>query len=200
MRQPMKTIEVPNHIRGLIFDCDGTLVDSMPLHMKAWKHAITEAGLPWDYEFFFSKKGMEGRDILEEYGVHIAAALDADEICGVKQEYFLRHFTEIRPLEPVVSIALRYKGILPMAVASGGKLSNVQMELDSAKIGNIFTALVTADDDVAPKPSPDIFLEAARRLNVPPYLCQVFEDGDLGLEAAGKAGMLVTDVRPFLEK
>ena len=57
----MKTIEVPNHIRGLIFDCDGTLVDSMPLHMKAWKHAITEAGLPWDYEFFFSKKGMEGR-------------------------------------------------------------------------------------------------------------------------------------------
>jgi HAD superfamily hydrolase (TIGR01509 family) len=87
-----------------------------------------------------------------------------------------------------------------MAVASGGKLSNVQMELDSAKIGNIFTALVTADDDVAPKPSPDIFLEAARRLNVPPHLCQVFEDGDLGLEAAGKAGMLVTDVRPFLEK
>ncbi|MFZ1977273.1 MAG: HAD-IA family hydrolase [Bacteroidota bacterium] len=196
----MKTIEVPNYIRGLIFDCDGTLVDSMPLHMKAWEFAIKQAGWPWDYDFFFSKKGMEGRDILDEYGSQLGASLDSEKICNVKQEFFMRHFTEVRPLEPIVNVALRYAGVLPMAVASGGKRSNVQLELDSANIGNIFTALVTADDDVEPKPSPDIFLEAARRLNVPPNLCQVFEDGDLGLEAARKAGMLGTDIRPFLEQ
>jgi beta-phosphoglucomutase-like phosphatase (HAD superfamily) len=196
----MKTIEVPNYIRGLIFDCDGTLVDSMPLHMKAWEYAITQAGWPWDYDFFFSKKGMEGKDILDEYGSHIGVPLDKEKICNVKQEYFMRHFTEVQPLEPVVSLALRYAGVLPMAVASGGRLSNVQLELDSAGIGNIFAALVTADDDVLPKPSPEIFLEAARRLNIPPPLCQVFEDGDMGLRAAREAGMLGTDIRPFLEK
>ena len=196
----MKKIEVPNHIRGLIFDCDGTLVDSMPLHMKAWEYAITRAGWPWNYDFFFSKKGMEGRDILEEYGGQLGALLDSEKICNVKQEFFMQHFTEVRPLEPIVNVALRYAGVLPMAVASGGKRSNVQLELDLANIGNIFTALVTADDDVAPKPSPDIFLEAARRMKVSPHLCQVFEDGDLGLEAARKAGMLGTDIRPFLEK
>ena len=60
-------IEVPNHIEGLIFDCDGTLVDSMPLHMRAWEHAVTTAGAKWDYEFFFSKKGMPGKDIINLY-------------------------------------------------------------------------------------------------------------------------------------
>jgi HAD superfamily hydrolase (TIGR01509 family) len=61
-----------------------------------------------------------------------------------------------------------------------------------------FTAIITADDkDIQPKPSPEIFLEAARRIDVTPQFCQVFEDGDLGLEAARKAGMLATDIRVF---
>jgi HAD superfamily hydrolase (TIGR01509 family) len=194
----MATLEVPEYIRGLIFDCDGTLVDSMPLHMDAWAFAVTEAGWPWNYEFFFSRKGMEGKDILAAYSKHLGATVDMERITRAKQEYFLKHFAEVQPIVPVVKIVQRYAGILPMAVASGGKHSNVLMELDSAKITTLFTAIVTADDDVAPKPSPDIFLEAARRLNVAPHLCQVFEDGELGLDAAAKAGMLGTDVRPFL--
>ena len=63
----MKSIEVPSFIKGLIFDCDGTLVDSMPLHMKAWEFAVVQSGAVWDYEFFFSKKGMPGKDIIELY-------------------------------------------------------------------------------------------------------------------------------------
>jgi HAD superfamily hydrolase (TIGR01509 family) len=97
-----------------------------------------------------------------------------------------------------VDIVLHYKDILPMAVASGGTLENVEMQLQSLGIRTLFKAIVTADDNVRPKPAPDIFLEAAKLIGILPEYCQVFEDGDLGLEAAKKAGMVATDVRPFL--
>ena len=85
-----------------------------------------------------------------------------------------------------------------MAVASGSSMENVDIQLEALGLRSYFQAIVTADDNVRPKPAPDIFLEAAKRINIAPKYCQVFEDGDLGLEAAKKAGMLATDVRPFL--
>jgi beta-phosphoglucomutase-like phosphatase (HAD superfamily) len=93
------------------------------------------------------------------------------------------------------NVVLKYHDILPMAIASGGVRENVDLELDALNIKKYFQAVVTADDDIRPKPAPDIFLEAARRIGVAPEYCQVFEDGDLGLEAARIAGMLPTDVR-----
>jgi len=84
----MKIIEVPEYIRGLIFDCDGTLVDSMPLHMKAWEHAITQAGGKWDYGFIFSKKGMQGKDILASYNDSFGMNLDVEETARVKTRIF----------------------------------------------------------------------------------------------------------------
>jgi HAD superfamily hydrolase (TIGR01509 family) len=116
----------------------------------------------------------------------------------LKQNYFSTHRKDFQPIQPVVEIVLRYKDKLPMAVASGGTLENIELQLQSLGIRTLFQAVVTADDDVKPKPAPDIFLEAAKRIGIPPEYCQVFEDGDLGLEAAIKAGMMATDVRPFL--
>jgi HAD superfamily hydrolase (TIGR01509 family) len=192
----MKTIEVPEYIKGLIFDCDGTLVDSMPLHMKAWEHAITQSGGVWNYDFIFSKKGMQGRDILASYNKSYGTDLDLEYTTRVKQEYFFKHCVEIKPIDAVVEIVRRYASQLPMAVASGGSRENVMLSLQLAGITQYFAAIVTADDrDVLPKPSPEIFLEAAKRINVEPQLCQVFEDGDVGLVAARKAGMLATDIR-----
>ena len=194
----MKSIEVPSFIKGLIFDCDGTLVDSMPLHMKAWEFAVVQSGAVWDYEFFFSKKGMPGKDIIELYNQYFPKKLSFEDAVKVKQEYFSTHRKDFQPIQPVVDIVLRYKDILPMAVASGGTLENVEMQLQSLGIRTLFKAIVTADDNVRPKPAPDIFLEAAKLIGISPEYCQVFEDGDLGLEAAKKAGMVATDVRPFL--
>jgi haloacid dehalogenase superfamily, subfamily IA, variant 3 with third motif having DD or ED len=191
-------IEIPDHIKGLIFDCDGTLVDSMPLHMKAWEYALTQAGAVWDYDFFFSKKGMPGKDIIEMYNQYFPMKLLFDKVVKVKQNYFSIHRKDFQPIQPVVDIVLHYKDILPMAVASGGTLENVEIQLQSLGIRSFFKAIVTADDNVKPKPSPDIFLETAKRIDIPPKYCQVFEDGDLGLEAAKKAGMMATDVRTFL--
>jgi HAD superfamily hydrolase (TIGR01509 family) len=192
----MKTIEVPDSIKGLIFDCDGTLVDSMPLHMKAWEHAITQAGGVWDYDFIFSKKGMQGKDILALYNKSFGMNLDVENIARIKQQYFHKHCTEMKPIDSVVDVVRRYASRLPMVVASGGSRENVLLSLTLIGIRQYFTAIITADDDgVQPKPSPDIFLEAARRIHVPPQYCQVFEDGDIGLEAARKAGMIATDIR-----
>jgi HAD superfamily hydrolase (TIGR01509 family) len=193
----MRTIEVPGFVKGLIFDCDGTLVDSMPLHMRAWEHAITSMGESWNLEFFLSKKGMPEEKIVGLYNAEFGRAIDPSETVRTKHKFFRSHANEFRPIPHVVEIVQKYRGILPMAVASGGVRENVDLELDSLRIKDCFRVILTADDDVKPKPSPEIFLEAARRIGVEPGQCQVFEDGDLGLEAARVAGMLPTDIRQF---
>jgi HAD superfamily hydrolase (TIGR01509 family) len=191
----MRRIEVPDFIKGLIFDCDGTLVDSMPLHMKAWEHVITSSGGEWNLEFFNSKKGMPEADIVALYNAQYATALDPADTVKAKHEYFRSHASEFRPIPHVVDVVRRYRDILPMAVVSGGVQEIVGLELDVLNIRSFFKVILTADDDIKPKPAPDIFLEAARRLGVAPEQCQVFEDGDLGLSGARLAGMLATDVR-----
>jgi beta-phosphoglucomutase-like phosphatase (HAD superfamily) len=193
----MQKIVVPEHIKGLIFDCDGTLVDSMPMHMKAWEYAITHFGAPWEYEFIFSQKGKPSTDIVAMYNQEFGVMLEARRVSDVKQEYFSRYYTETKVIQSVVDVVFRYHGILPMAVASGGSRQNVHSQLDVVGLKKYFPIILTADDDIKTKPAPDLFLEAARLMNVPAHLCQVFEDGDLGLEAAEKAGMLATDVRGY---
>jgi beta-phosphoglucomutase-like phosphatase (HAD superfamily) len=191
----MSKIQVPDYIKGLIFDCDGTLVDSMPLHMSAWEHAITSKGGLWDHEFFVSKKGMPEENIVVLYNDQFGTGFNPSDTVESKHEFFRAHAAEFKPVSHVVRIALEYQGLLPMAVASGGVRANVDLELDALHIKSFFKVILTADDGIRPKPAPDIFLEAARRLEIAPEHCQVFEDGDLGLEGARIAGMLATDVR-----
>jgi HAD superfamily hydrolase (TIGR01509 family) len=191
----MRVLEVPDFIRGLIFDCDGTLVDSMPLHMRAWEHTIKANGGCWDPAFFSSQRGMPERDIVLLYNSKFGVQFDPKEIVRVKHDFFHSHASDFQPIPHVVEIVHTYKNILPMAVASGGTRENVLLELEAIRLKNCFSVILTADDKIKPKPSPDLFLEAARRLGIAPELCQVFEDGDLGIEAARDAGMLPTDVR-----
>jgi len=190
-----RRIEVPSHIKGLIFDCDGTLVDSMPLHMRAWEHVISSQGGVWEYDFFFSRKGMPEEAIVLVYNQHYGQMLDPVYTVKIKHEYFYSRLQELQPISYVVEVARKYFGTLPMSVASGGTKRTVELELETLNIRQLFPVILTADDDIKPKPAPDIFLEAARRMGVAPELCQVFEDGELGLEAARTAGMMPTDIR-----
>jgi len=194
----MREILVPDYIEGLIFDCDGTLVDSMPLHMRAWEHAVTSRQGVWQPEFFVAKKGMAEKRIVTLYNKHYGASFDPAETVKIKHEFFRAHASEFKPIQQVVDIVLKYREALPMAVASGGTREIVELELDALHIRGFFQAIVTSDDAIQPKPSPDIFLEAARQIGIPPQFCQVFEDGDLGLAAARAAGMLSTDIRVTL--
>jgi HAD superfamily hydrolase (TIGR01509 family) len=124
--------------------------------------------------------------------------IDALAFAAEKNRRARERLSEATPIDPVVDIVRRYRGILPMAVASGGTRDNVLLTLDVLGLADYFETIITANDPVKPKPDPDIFLESARRMRVEPSHCQVFEDGDAGLEAARMAGMAATDIRPYV--
>ena len=124
----MQRIIVPDFIKGLIFDCDGTLVDSMPLHMRAWEQVITSNRGPWDDEFFFSRKESPQEKIGDAYNRQFGGSLSPRETVRSKHEYFLAHAGEIKPIRQVLEIVLEYRGVLPMAVASGGTREIVTLE------------------------------------------------------------------------
>ena len=175
---------------GYIFDCDGTLADTMPLHYRAWKRLVAELGGSFREELFYQWGGRPTTRILEllrdNYGL---AVTDVTLLAERKESYFMELIHEVRPIEPVLHIAQRLYGTLPLAVASGGFRQMVEQTLDVIGIRHLFDAVVCAEDCARPKPFPDPFLEAARRLNVPPRECLVFEDSPVGIKAAETAGM-----------
>ncbi len=191
------TIE-PN-IKGLIFDSDGTLIDTMPLHYLAWQETMQPHGIDFPEAMFYALAGVPSVKIVEILNEKHGRELDPLEIVHAKEALFVKKYLpQAQPITPVVNIARQYKGKLPMAVATGGNMSVVSNALRTIGLTDFFDAVVTADDVVNGKPAPDTFLEAARRLGVEPEMCQVFEDAEAGLEGARRAGMVATDVRPWL--
>lgn len=194
----MTSWQPPSNTAGLIFDCDGTLADTMPAHFQAWTTVLGRVGIPFSESRFYELGGMPTARIIrllsEESGVAVA---NVDHLVHLKEESFLTFLTEIRQIEPVVSIAKSYRGRLPMAVASGGYRSVIQRTLSQIGILEWFETLVCAEDTEKHKPEPDVFLEAARRLKLDPEQCIVFEDTDIGLEAARRAGIPSVDVRSW---
>ena len=192
----------PAGTRALIFDCDGTLADTMPIHYKAWVSILAPLGLPFDTRRFYELGGMPTSKIIrllsDETGVPVADA-DIGGLVERKEAIFLSMLGEVEPLAGIVGIAARHRGALPMAVASGGYRAIVRQTLDAIGVLDWFGATVCAEDTARHKPEPDVFLEAARRLGgIPPEACVVFEDTDIGLEAARRAGMRGVDVRPWV--
>ena len=192
------SITVPSDIKALIFDCDGTLVDTMPIHIRAWEKTFLELGEECPIEWLESLKGMPEEAIVFLYNETYNKQYDPGTVVKIKHVHFRSQLHLTRPIQPVVDVALKYRGRLPMAVVSGGTRDNVLLSLEVIEIRPFFDVILTADDDIPAKPEPDIFLEAAHRIGVNPEACQVFEDGDIGLSAARRAGMTATDIRPFL--
>ena len=188
----------PPGIAGLIFDCDGTLADTMPAHYRAWTAMLEPHGIPFPEPRFYAMGGMPTSRIIgllaADAGVVVA---DVDAMVREKERLFLQHLDALAPIVPVVAVAAAYRGTLPMAVASGGYRDIVAQTLARLSLSDWFATMVTAEDTARHKPEPDVFLEAARRLGVAPRACAVFEDTELGLEAARRADMLAVDVRPW---
>ncbi len=185
-------------IKALIFDCDGTLADTLPIQLKAWCDTFADFGLECPRDFIRDHQGIPVARTIEIYNRQFQTRIDSMAFAEQKNQRAHAGLVDAKPLMPVAGIVYKYKGVLPMAVASGGTRRNVDLIIATIGMKGCFEAVITSDDAVAPKPSPDILLEAARRMGVEPQLCQVFEDGDAGLQAAEKAGMVGTDVRPFL--
>jgi HAD superfamily hydrolase (TIGR01509 family) len=185
-------------VRALLFDCDGTLVDSMPLHWQAWIEVMREFGIEVTIDFLAPYRGATVADIVAAASRAYGRPIDAAAFVPRKQARFRELLPGILELTPVADVVRAHAGRLPMAVVSGGCRRNVTASLQATGLLSYFPVILTADDPLPGKPAPDIMLEAARRLGVEPAACQVFEDGDLGLASAQAAGMLATDVRPWL--
>ena len=187
-------------IQGIVFDCDGTLADTMPLHWIARNRIATRHGLHFPEDRFYALGGVPSRDILKLLSREQNIALDPIAVSAEKEDEYLPMLAQVQPIEAVVSVARAYHGKIPMAVASGGQKPIIEQVLVHLGIRHLFDAIVTSEDVTQQKPAPDIFLEAARRIGIAPQLCRGYEDTDLGMQSIIAAGMEAIDVRLLLKQ
>jgi len=178
---------------AVIFDCDGTLVDSMPLHYHAWVWALKKNGFhhPFPEERHYSHAGMSIPAHVGLLNEEFGTSIDPEAINADRTEYVVEHHKHVRPIQPVVDFARSLEGKVPMSVASGSEAPIVHSTLENLSIRYLFDPVITPVD-VAPgrgKPAPDMFLLAAEKMGVAPKRCLVFEDGQNGIDAANAAGM-----------
>jgi beta-phosphoglucomutase family hydrolase len=193
-------MKLPAHIKGLVFDCDGTLADTMPLHWRAWQIITQRHNLHFPEDRFYSFGGVPSRDILKLLSTEQGRSLDHIAVAHEKEETYMQTLPQIEPIHAVVEIAKENHGRIPMAVASGGTQKIICEVLDHLKIRHLFNAIVTSEMVKNQKPAPDIFLEAAKRIGVEPKNCRAYEDTDLGMQAIRSAGMDAVDVRTMLRQ
>lgn len=189
---------LPSRIKGLIFDCDGTLADTMPLHWRAWQVIAAKYKLHFPIDRFYSLGGVPSRDILKMLAKEQGLTLDHLKAAHEKENEYLQYLPQVGPIHAVVEIAKENFGKMPMAVASGGSQPIIMQVLEHLKIRHLFNAVVTSEMVTHQKPAPDIFLEAAKRIGVEPKCCRAYEDTDLGLQAIRSAGMEAVDVRELV--
>jgi HAD superfamily hydrolase (TIGR01509 family) len=181
---------------AFLFDCDGTLVDSMPLHHHAWRQSLVRSGATFDFtwEVFVSRAGMGLSETVEELNVQFGCTLSPEGVVALQREVFRELIPQITPIIPVLEVARAARGHKRMAVCSGGETEIVHRALLAVGIFDWFDTIVCREDTARGKPAPDGFLECARRLGVEPARCLVFEDGIMGVQAAEAAGMQVVFV------
>jgi HAD superfamily hydrolase (TIGR01509 family) len=195
----MLTIPVAPDTKGLIFDIDGTLVDTMSVHYKASQLACNEYGFDFPLDFFKAYAGVPTLTVFELLMKHLGLPFNGREIGLKKEKLYLELINEVKPLQPVFDIVLQYEGKLPMALGTGATREIAEMTLKAAGILDKFEHIVTFEDVENPKPFPDTFLRCASLIGVEPQYCQVFEDGDAGIKAAIDGGMKATDIRHYVD-
>jgi beta-phosphoglucomutase family hydrolase len=185
--------------QAFIFDLDGTLADTMPSHYVAWTKVAARHGLTFPEARFYSLGGVPTEKIARMLITEAGLTIDPKMIALEKEQTYYDSLDPggIRAIDPVLALARRHhaQNEGPLAVASGSVRRLVTRTLGALGIADWFAAVVTAEDTTRHKPEPDVFLEAARRLDAAPATCTVYEDTDIGLEAARRAGMRAVDVR-----
>jgi beta-phosphoglucomutase-like phosphatase (HAD superfamily) len=180
---------------GLIFDCDGTLVDTAPIHFFAVNEAMKPLGLEMSREWYFARVGLTPAALFAEFEQVNGVKIDTDDLSRRYGPIFTSNLDRAEEIAVVAEVARQNFGKVPMAVASNGHLKNVRATLQATGLLPLFETVVSADEVAKGKPEPDVFLEAARRIGISPADCIVFEDSDEGLEAAHRAGMRSRDIR-----
>lgn len=186
---PVSRLEPPTSAKALLFDCDGTLVDTVSLYRIAWHQEFGRRGFDMSDEWYAERQGLQEADFVLE------AFPDADAdtravIAAEGHRIFETMAHLLEPLEHVVDVVRRHHGLLPLAVVSAGTRESVHRSLAVAGIGDLFDQVITIeDDDGIPKPAPDVYLLAAVRLGVEPRDCVAYEDSSTGMASARAAGI-----------
>lgn len=190
----MKLNLPPGTFGAYLFDCDGTIADSMPLHYLAWRAALAEWNCSFSEDLFYAWAGFAVAKIISLLNEKHGLSMPVEEVARRKEELYLQSLPHLRAVPEVLEhIDLQY-GRIPLAVVSGSTRESVSASLRSLHLLDKFETLVCAGDYKEGKPAPEAFLIAAARLNVKPESCLVFEDGKLGLLAAKAAGMAAVKV------
>lgn len=189
-RKNKLSLSLPDgEFHAYLFDCDGTIADSMPLHYVAWREALAAWNCGFSEDLFYAWAGFAVAKIISLLNEKHGLNMPAEEVERRKEELYLKALPNLRPVPEILEhIDLQY-GRIPLAVVSGSTRESVSASLRSLHLLDKFETLVCAGDYVKGKPHPEAFLIAASRLNVKPEGCLVFEDGDLGIAAAKAAGM-----------
>jgi HAD superfamily hydrolase (TIGR01509 family) len=190
----------PGNFKAYLFDCDGTIVDSMPLHYIAWKQALAEWNGTFDEPLFYSLGGTPTTEIVSLLNKMQGLNMPVEEVAIRKEHLYLERLSQVKAIPEVVQHIEAQYGRIPFAVVSGNIRESVSASLRFVNLLDKFEVLVCAGDYQKGKPDPESFLLAAAKLGIAPGACLVFEDGDMGIQAAGTAGMASVKIPPPWER
>ena len=196
----MKLTLPPGPFRAYLFDCDGTIADSMPLHYIAWKKALGEYGCTFDEQLFYSWGGKPAVEIIADLNKMQGLNMPPEALAEHKENLYFELLPQLQPVPEVLEIIKAEHGRIPFAVVSGGRRNSVTNSLTTLGLLDKFETIVGAEDYKNSKPAPDAYLMAASRLGVAPRDCLVFEDTDMGIQAATAAGMASVKIASPLER
>ena len=195
----MKILDKHPDTGALIFDLDGTLADTMPVHFWAYKNILIDYGIHFTPELFATLAGVPAVGTIKKLNEMFGTTMDPEEIGHYKEREYEKIMHKMKPVVPVVDLARKYHGKIPMAVGTGGYRRLAWKTMEILGLDAYFDILVSTEDVLRPKPYPDTFLKCAELLGVDPLICEVFEDGELGIQAARAAGMKATLVTDYYE-
>jgi beta-phosphoglucomutase family hydrolase len=185
----MKLKLPPGPFKAFLFDCDGTIADSMPLHYLAWNKALAEHHCEFSEELFYAWGGVAVAEVVARLNKKHALRMSPEEVAKRKENYYLENLPQLKAIPEVLEQIEANHGRIPFAVVSGSTRESVTASLTALHLLDRFDALVCAGEYKNGKPHPEPFLLAAAKLGVAPESCLVFEDADLGIQAATAAGM-----------
>jgi beta-phosphoglucomutase-like phosphatase (HAD superfamily) len=185
---------------AFLFDCDGTIADSMPLHYIAWNKALSEWKCELSEELFYQWGGMPIAEIIAKLNQKHGLKMPVDEVSRRKEEYYLQALHQLEAVPEVLQCIDSNYGKIPFAVVSGSARDSVVASLNQLNLLDRFDAVVCAGEYAKSKPDPEAFLLAAKRLGVDPKSCLVFEDTEMGIQAAIAAGMAYVKIPPSWER
>ncbi|WP_420579787.1 HAD family hydrolase [Reichenbachiella sp.] len=193
------TIPVPSKAKGLIFDLDGTILDSMPLHHEGYNHALAPYGVDYPKAIFESRGGIPTKDTMrlieKDYEI---TNFDIEQALEAKRLFVESNLDRIQLITPVFEIIRDFHHKLPMAVGTGSNRKVVNELFERFNLSKYISHVVTATEVSHYKPHPETFLKCAELIGIDPEDCVVFEDGKPGMQAAEAAGMKVVDVTKYL--